>query len=55
LSKEQKTEGKAVIHIDSSVENGAYSNAANVIHSPHEFILDFALFLPGPESECGEI
>ncbi len=47
MSKEQKTEGKAVIHIDSSVENGAYSNAANVIHSPHEFILDFALFLPG--------
>ena len=47
MKKDNKAEGKAVIHIEAEVEKGLYSNAANIIHSPQEFILDFAVFLPG--------
>ncbi len=40
-------ESSAVIHIDSEVEKGIYCNAANIAHSPSEFILDFIMVLPG--------
>ncbi len=40
-------ESAAMIHIDSELEKGAYCNAANIAHSPTEFILDFIMVLPG--------
>ena len=40
-------EKKALIHIDPSVEKGSYANAATIMHSPTEFILDFLMLLPG--------
>ena len=40
-------EKKAVIHIDPSEETGRYANAATIMHSPTEFILDFMMLLPG--------
>jgi hypothetical protein len=40
-------ETKAVIHIDPSEETGRYSNAATIMHSPTEFIVDFMMLLPG--------
>ena len=40
-------EKKAIIHIDPSEENGRYSNAATITHSPSEFIIDFIMLLPG--------
>lgn len=43
MSEEQK----AVIHIDPEVEKGNYTNAATIMHSPTEFILDFMMLLPG--------
>lgn len=38
---------KAVIHIDPTEETGRYANAATIMHSPTEFILDFLMLLPG--------
>ena len=40
-------EMKALIHIDPAEENGRYTNAATIIHSPSEFIIDFIMLLPG--------
>lgn len=40
-------EKKAIIHIDPSEESGSYANAATIMHSPTEFILDFMMLLPG--------
>lgn len=40
-------EKKAIIHIDPAEETGSYSNAATIMHSPTEFIIDFMMFLPG--------
>ncbi len=40
-------EGKGLITIEPEMENGRYSNAANIIHSFNEFILDFIMLLPG--------
>lgn len=40
-------EKKAIIHIDPSEESGRYANAATIMHSPTEFILDFMMLLPG--------
>ena len=40
-------EKKAVIHIDPAEEIGRYTNAATIMHSPTEFILDFMMLLPG--------
>ena len=40
-------EKKAVIHIDPSEETGRYANAATIMHSPTEFIIDFMMLLPG--------
>ena len=38
---------KAIIHIDPTEENGRYTNAASIMHSPGEFIIDFIMLLPG--------
>ena len=38
---------QAVIHIDPAVENGRYANAATIMHSSSEFIMDFLMLLPG--------
>ncbi len=40
-------EKKNIIHVDPDVENGNYSNAASILHSANEFILDFISILPG--------
>ena len=40
-------EKKAVIHIDPAEEAGHYTNAATIMHSPSEFIIDFIMLLPG--------
>ena len=40
-------EKKAVIHIDPNEETGRYANAATIMHSPTEFIIDFMMLLPG--------
>ncbi len=40
-------EKKAVIHIDPAEETGRYANAATIMHSPTEFIIDFMMLLPG--------
>ena len=38
---------QSVIHIEPDVENGRYANAATIMHSSSEFILDFLMLLPG--------
>ena len=38
---------ESVIHIEPEVENGRYANAATIMHSSSEFILDFLMLLPG--------
>ncbi len=38
---------QSVIHIDPTVENGRYANAATIMHSSSEFIMDFLMLLPG--------
>jgi len=38
---------QSVIHIEPDVENGRYANAATIMHSPAEFIMDFMMLLPG--------
>lgn len=40
-------EKKAIIHIDPAEEKGNYANAATIMHSPTEFIIDFMMLLPG--------
>jgi hypothetical protein len=40
-------EKKAIIHIDPAEEKGHYTNAATIMHSPTEFIIDFMMLLPG--------
>jgi len=40
-------EKKAIIHIDPAEETGRYANAATIMHSPTEFIIDFMMLLPG--------
>jgi len=48
MKRDDKPDEKgALIHIDSEVERGTYCNAANIAHSPSEFILDFIMVLPG--------
>ena len=36
-----------VIHVDPAIENGRYANAATIMHSFSEFIVDFLMLLPG--------
>ncbi|MDF1534899.1 MAG: DUF3467 domain-containing protein [bacterium] len=38
---------KAIIHIDPAEETGRYANAATIMHSTTEFIVDFIMLLPG--------
>jgi hypothetical protein len=38
---------QSVIHIEPDVENGCYANAATIMHSSGEFIMDFLMLLPG--------
>lgn len=38
---------QSIIHIEPDVENGRYANAATIMHSPAEFIMDFLMLLPG--------
>jgi hypothetical protein len=38
---------QSVIHIEPEVENGRYANAATIMHSSGEFIMDFLMLLPG--------
>lgn len=38
---------QSVIHIEPDVENGRYANAATIMHSSGEFIMDFLMLLPG--------
>lgn len=37
----------SVIHVDPAVENGLYANAATIMHSFSEFLVDFLMLLPG--------
>jgi hypothetical protein len=37
------------IVVDDAVANGQYINFANIFHNPTEFVIDFALVLPGRE------
>lgn len=36
--------------IKPEIEGGVYSNVAAVVHSPNEFIFDFAMAVPGKDS-----
>jgi len=38
---------QSVIHVEPDVENGRYANAATIMHSSSEFIMDFLMLLPG--------
>lgn len=38
---------QSVIHIEPDIENGRYANAATIMHSSGEFIMDFLMLLPG--------
>jgi hypothetical protein len=38
---------QSIIHIDPAVENGRYANAATIMHSSSEFLIDFLMLLPG--------
>lgn len=38
---------QSVIHIEPDIENGRYANAATIMHSSSEFIIDFLVILPG--------
>lgn len=48
---ENKNNNKKVseffFEIDKTIEGGVYSNMANVIHSKNEFLIDFAIAIPG--------
>ncbi|MBI3600124.1 MAG: DUF3467 domain-containing protein [Nitrospinae bacterium] len=45
--KEAPVAGELMLEINQLIEGGVYSNAANIIHNKNEFILDFAIVLPG--------
>ncbi len=45
--KDKNKDDKTILHIDPQMESGIYANAANIIHSPNEFIMDFIMVLPG--------
>jgi len=45
--KNKPAPGQLTFEINKDVEGGVYSNIASVVHNPNEFILDFAVVLPG--------
>lgn len=45
----EKTVG-TTFEIKPEIEGGVYSNLAAVVHSPNEFIFDFAMVVPGKNS-----
>jgi len=45
----EKTAG-ITFEIKPEIEGGVYSNMAAVVHSPNEFIFDFAIAVPGKNS-----
>ena len=46
----EKDENQMKIEIRPEVAGGSYSNLAVISHSPSEFVLDFAMMLPGVPS-----
>ncbi len=44
---DKKSPPKFMFEIDRSIENGTYSNIVNISHTKNEFLLDFAIVLPG--------
>ena len=46
----EKDENQMKIEIRPEVAGGSYSNLAVISHSPSEFVLDFAIMLPGVPS-----
>ena len=32
------------------IEGGVYSNVASIVHNPNEFIMDFAIMVPGKDA-----
>ncbi len=45
--KKPDEQGELVLEINPVVEGGVYSNFANIIHNKNEFLIDFAIVLPG--------
>ncbi|MFV1951749.1 MAG: DUF3467 domain-containing protein [Nitrospinota bacterium] len=45
--KEKKTPPQFMFEVDRTIENGTYSNIVNISHTKNEFLLDFAIVLPG--------
>ena len=44
---EEKPKNQLNIELNDEVAEGKYSNLAIITHSPSEFVVDFAQFLPG--------
>lgn len=48
--KKPKKKNELMLEISPAIEGGVYSNLVNIIHSHSEFILDFAMVLPGKQA-----
>lgn len=48
MNKKKSVDSKElVLEISPMVEGGVYSNLTNIIHNKNEFLIDFAIVLPG--------
>ncbi|MBI5183953.1 MAG: DUF3467 domain-containing protein [Nitrospinae bacterium] len=45
--KEKKSSPQFMFEVDRTIENGVYSNIVTISHTRNEFLLDFAIILPG--------
>lgn len=48
--KDEALAGQITFEITGEVEGGVYSNVASIVHNPNEFILDFAIIVPGKKA-----
>lgn len=51
MNKDKKETGsKLLFEVDKNIEGGYYCNMANVVHNKNEFLIDFAITLPGKKA-----
>lgn len=50
INKDESAAAELMLEINQSIEGGVYSNIANIIHNKNEFIIDFAIILPGKKA-----
>lgn len=47
MEKKSREAKELILEINPMVEGGVYSNLTNIIHNKNEFLIDFAIVLPG--------